>query len=123
MLRLVFSGQIGELPTSRFDFMEDETKIGFIQIRHRPSHSKEVPANMASHIYYEIEPAFRGKGYGKKLLELGLREAKKIGLKEIAITCMEDNLASKKVIESNGGVMVDEAVIPTTGKKMLKYLI
>jgi predicted acetyltransferase len=82
-----------------------------------------VPENMANHIYYEINPEYRGKGYGKKILTLGLEKAQELGLDEIYITCMEDNLASKKIIEANGGVFVQETMILSVGKKMLKYKI
>lgn len=123
MLRLIFKKHLGQLPTSEYELFDGETKFGFIQIRHKPSHAKEVPPNMASHIYYEIYPLYRGKGYGKQILKLGLDEAKKIGLKEVLLTCYEDNIASKKIIEANGGVLAEEVIIPATRKKFLKYKI
>ena len=60
--------------------------------------------------------------YGKRILSLGIEEAKKIGLREVLITCMEDNVGSKKIIESNGAVFFRDFVIPEQGK-MLKYQI
>ena len=38
------------------------------------------------------------------MLRLALLEAKKIGLEKVLITCLDDNIASAKVIENNGGV-------------------
>lgn len=123
MLHLAFIGFSGKLPTSEYALMENKSKLGFLQIRHRPSHAPSVPEHMTSHIYYEIDAPFRGKGYGKKILQLGLLEARKIGLKEVFITCDDDNLASKKIIEANGGQFVEEAELIGKSKKMLKYKI
>ena len=123
MLQLVFKSLSSNLPTSEFDLMEGcDHKIGFIQIRHQPSHSEGLPAHMANHIYYEIDPIFRGKGYGKKILTLGLAEAKKIGLREVMIVCAEDNIASKKIIEASGGIFMEDAQ-SSDGRKHLKYKI
>lgn len=111
------------MPTSEYELFDGNIVVGKIQIRHKPSHGVGIPENMASHIYYEILPEYRSKGYGKQILALGLEEARKIGLTEISITCMEDNIGSKKIIEANQGVFVEDALIPEEGKKMLKYRI
>ena len=94
-----------------------------LQLRHEPSHGVGIPETMSSHIYYEISSEYRSKGYGKMILSLGLEKAKEIGLSEVFITCMEDNVASRKIIESNGGTFVEVAFIPQENKKMLKYKI
>ncbi len=123
MLHLVSKGLSGKLPTSEFVLMEDDVRVGMIQIRHQPSRSATMPVDFASHIYYEIDPAFRGKGYGKKILELGLAEARNIGLREVIITCDASNVASRKIIEANDGELVSEAIVPETGKTFLKFAI
>ena len=123
MAKLIFKRTTGNLPTSEYELVENGTSVGAIQVRHGPSHSKDVPAHMASHIYYEIYPQHRGKGYGKEILKQGLEKAKEIGLKEVIITCLEDNIASKKIIEANGGDFVEDATIPSTNEKLLKYKI
>ena len=123
MIYLRLKETSGRLPTSEYELFDDEILIGKIQVRHKSSHGIGIPENMASHIYYEISPEYRSKGYGKKILPLGLEKAKEIGLEEIFITCMEDNLGSKKIIESNGAIFVENVMIPEEGKKMLKYKI
>ncbi len=55
-------------------------------------------------IGYYIRPSMRQKGYGKKILELSLPKAKELGIKKVLITCDEDNVASRKIIEQNGGI-------------------
>lgn len=122
MTRLVLQNTSGPLPTSTYKLFDQNGEIGFTQIRHRPSHSQDVPTDFASHIYYEIKPEYRNRGYGKKILELGLKEVRKIGLKEIVITCYDDNTASKKIIGANGRVLVDSCVIKNEQQKFLKYI-
>ena len=123
MPSLVFKGFSGSLPTSVFEYVEDGQKIGLLQVRHQPSAGKDVPQDMASHMYYEIEPAYRGKGHGKRLFGLGLEEARKVGLTEVIATCDADNVISKHIIESWGGVFEKELMNPATGKPLLKYRI
>lgn len=117
MIYLKHKETSGRLPTSEHELFDNEKLVGKIQIRHQPSHGVGVPESMASHIYYEILPEYRSRGYGKQILALGLEEAKKIGLKEVLITCMENNTSSKKIIETNGAIFIEDAMIPEEGKK------
>ena len=107
---------------NQFDLLNDAIPVGFIQIRKQVSRSDDVPEDFASHVYYEIIPEMRGRGYGIEILKLGLVEARKIELKELVLTCYEDNLASRSVIERNGGVFVKDCVL-ADGKKFLKFII
>lgn len=123
MLHLTHKDTSGKLPTLTYELFDGEAKVGMIQIRHASSHGIHVPEHMDSHIYYEIIPEYRSKGYGKKILTLGLVEAKKIGLEKIYITCMENNIASKNIIESHSAVFIDKAFISQEGEVMFKYSI
>lgn len=110
----------GEVARSEFWLIDGDRYIGKIQIRHKPS--GRVP-EAASHIYYEIRPGDRGKGYGNKLLKLGLMKAKEIGLSELIITSEKNNLPSIKIIEKNGGNFLEEIILPNTSVSLLKYKI
>jgi predicted acetyltransferase len=120
MLSLKHTDTSGPLPTSSFDLMNDDAKVGSLQLRHKLSSGVGVPKECASYIYYEIGPDYRGKGYGKEILKLGLEEARKIGLKECIVTCDSNNLASKKIIESNGGVYTKSCQCDN-GSMLLRY--
>jgi predicted acetyltransferase len=48
-----------------------------------------------------------GRGFGTRLLALGKDEARGKGLSALLITCHDDNPASARVIEANGGVLED----------------
>lgn len=81
-------------------WLEDENEIvGVIRIR-------EKDVEYYGHIGYDIAPLYRKKGYGKKILELGLEKAKEMGLDTVILTCHERNIASQRVIENNGGEMI-----------------
>lgn len=52
----------------------------------------------------------KGKGYGKKLLDAVVRDARKAGMKGVAILASEGNwLVGPKLLERNGFEVVDEA--------------
>ncbi len=76
-----------------------------------------LPEGFESHIYYEIKEECRGHGYATKVLELLLVEAKKIALDKVLLSVSENNPASIKVIEKNGGVLAK------TGEDYLLYEI
>ena len=62
---------------------------------------------MAGHIGYKIRPSERRKGYGKLICRLAIGEARKLGIGDILITCDDDNIGSRKIIEANGGQLQD----------------
>lgn len=120
MISLKLKEITGKLPTSVFELTDGEKVVGFVQVRHRASSGIGIPQECASHIYYEIDEKERGKGYGKEALQLALEEAKKIGLAVVFVTCDENNLASKRIIEVNGGTYTKSCTCDD-GKKLLKY--
>jgi predicted acetyltransferase len=92
----------GKVPESIFWLIDDTTLIGRLSLRH---HLTPHLLQFGGHIGYEIRPLSRRKGYGKAILRLGLDEARKIGIRRALITCDDTNMASAKIIESNGGVL------------------
>jgi len=90
----------GYVPATMLWLIDKGEFIGRIQIRH-----KEPVLVCSGHIGYYIRPSKRKMGYGKKILEMALPEAQKIGLKKVLLTCNDDNIGSIRIIESNGGVL------------------
>lgn len=121
-MQLILKDTSGPLPTSTYELVEGSDCIGKLQIRHSPSKSASFPESFENHIYYEIYPEFRKQGYGKKILELGLEEVRKMGLKEVILTCTEENKASQKIIEANGGIFLDKQM-SSDGEMIRKYKI
>lgn len=85
----------------------DHRIIGSIQLRH--SLTPELEQH-GGHIGYAIRPSERGKGYGSAQLLLVLEEAKALWIPRVMIFRDQTNTASKKTIQSCGGVLarVDE---------------
>jgi predicted acetyltransferase len=81
---------------------DSSTLFGAIQIRHHINHPKLIETG--GHIGYGICPGARRKGYATSMLALAIPQAKKIGLSDLLVTCLDANVGSWKVIESNGGV-------------------
>lgn len=74
-------------------------------------------------IGYGIRPVEKKKGYGTILLNLLLLECEKLGMSEVCISCLKDNLASSKVIKNNKGKLEKEFFDEDTGKYGLKHWI
>ena len=74
-------------------------------------------------IGYAIRPSERRKGFGTLILRLTLEKAKNIGLTRVLVTCDADNVASRKIIERNGGVLAGQVVSEHTGKLVMRYFI
>ncbi|NUJ97377.1 GNAT family N-acetyltransferase [Candidatus Gracilibacteria bacterium] len=85
-----------------FFLIDDSEILGGIQIRHHINHPNLI--ELGGHIGYGIAPKYRKKGYATVMLQLGLEEAKKLGLKKVLLTCDIGNIGSNKVIQKNGGV-------------------
>lgn len=110
----------GYIPETVYWFVEDKEYIGRICLRHLLT--KELILE-GGHIGYEIRPSKRNEGYGTKMLSLVLEKAKERGLEKVLITCDEDNVPSRKVIENNGGIL-ENIYDPKNGKKSkLRYWI
>jgi predicted acetyltransferase len=90
----------GQVPHAIFWLVDGRRFIGRICIR------LELNENLLSrggHIGYLIRPSCQRRGYGRRILALGLREARALGLGRVLVTCDADNVASRRIIEANGG--------------------
>ncbi|GAB3095961.1 GNAT family N-acetyltransferase [Lysobacter terrae] len=64
--------------------------------------------DVAGHIGYAVLPNFRSRGHATQILRASVRFAhKELGLDRVLVTCDDDNAASIRVIEKNGGVFDD----------------
>lgn len=93
----------GYVRSTRFWAIDDDRLIGEIDIRHELS---PFLLRYGGHIGYEIRYSEGGKGYGTRMLALALKYAKSsLGIRRVLITCDDDNCASIRVIEKNGGIL------------------
>jgi predicted acetyltransferase len=92
----------GYVPCSHFWLVDEQQSIlGAIRVRHNIDN--DFLSLEAGHIGYDIAPSYRRKGFGKAMLKLALNEAQQLGISKALVTADEDNIASRKVIEANGG--------------------
>jgi predicted acetyltransferase len=111
----------GWVPISTFWMLDGDQRIaGIIRIRHRLNPFLE---EHAGHVGYDVPPSRRGLGNGRRLLELGLVEASRIGLRRALLVCDEDNLPSLRIVERCGGVFQDTRQPPGEPIPVRRYWI
>jgi predicted acetyltransferase len=108
------------VPTTRFWLIDNDLFIGNLSIRH---HLNAFLLKVAGHIGYQVRPSMRNRGYGKAILHLGVQKAHDFGIAPVLVTCDETNIASKKVIEYNGGQFENAVTIDGSPIKKLRYWI
>lgn len=74
-------------------------------------------------IGYGIRPCERNKGYGTELLKLLLLKCEEIGMKEVCVSCLKENIALQQIILKNNGKLEKEFFDDDSGKRGLKYWI
>lgn len=105
----------GFVPATEFWIIGDEqTYLGRVHIRHELN---DYLLQFGGHIGYNIRSSARGKGFGSRALELGLVEAKKLGLSQVLLTCDDDNIPSARIIEKCGGVLQNKVMEGQTLKR------
>lgn len=111
------------LPSKLFWLVNVDTKefIGRVSIRYNVNNPYlEI---FGGHIGYMVNKKFRKKGFGFMLLEFGIKIAREISLGEILITCNENNLSSKKIIEKAGGKLINSIYDNNEKINKLRYRI
>lgn len=109
----------GHVPcTFMFAFDEENQIIGRTSIRHQLT---EFLMHEAGHIGYGVLPEFRRRGYATEILKQSIRYCKnELGINQILVTCDDDNIASWKTIEKNGGVLENKVIRKADGKTICR---
>lgn len=107
-------------PHTLYLAIDNNKIVGAIGIRW-----KQVPVLMTfgGLIGYSIRPTQRGKGYASEMLKLALDKFKNTNIENVLITCKDFNIASKKVIERNGGIFENTYKNVDDGYTYLRYWI
>ena len=87
-------------------WMWDGEFCGMINFRWQDG-THELPPTCLGHIGYSVVPWKRRLGYATAALAAILKDVPARGLDYAELTTDLDNLASRKVIEANGGVLVE----------------
>jgi predicted acetyltransferase len=92
-------------------WMWDGEFCGSIGLRWQPG-TTALPPHCLGHIGCAVVPWKQSLGYAKSALSLILPEARAVGLPYVEITTDPDNIASQRVIEANGGILVEHFTKP-----------
>lgn len=96
----------GYVPNTYFFLWNDDKIVGLFKIRH---YLNEHLIKGAGHLGYAILAEHRQKGYATRGLKLAIEKCKNIIKEdEIYMSVYKDNIASLKVMLSNGAYIVDE---------------
>ena len=87
-------------------WMWDGEFCGVVGLRWQPG-TTDLPPTCLGHVGYSVVPWKRRLGYATQALALILPEARAVGLPFVELTTDEGNEASRRVIESNGGVFIE----------------
>jgi predicted acetyltransferase len=89
------------VPSTVFWYVSGDNYLGTLVIRHRLT--PEL-AEAGGHVGYHVVAPWRRQGHATRMLAAGLTECRRLGLKQVLLTCATDNEPSRRVILANGGV-------------------
>lgn len=93
----------GRVPATYYIlYDENRNPVGLGKLRH---YLNENLRKEGGHIGYGIRPSCRLRGWGSLLLASLLKEAAAKKIDKVLITIKEENTASRKVTENNGGCL------------------
>ncbi len=110
MVKLPDGSEVKRIPGFR-RWIWDTEFCGSIDLRWQPG-TTELPPHCLGHIGYAIVPWKQGRGFATRALRDLLPEAWAVGLPFVEITTDPDNVASRRVIEANGGVLIEQFTKP-----------
>jgi predicted acetyltransferase len=90
------------VPATYWWIVEDGNYLGSITLRHALN---EKLAEGGGHIGYGVRPSARGRGLATWALGQVLDRARARGMDRVMVSCDDDNEASARTIERNGGVL------------------
>jgi predicted acetyltransferase len=95
----------GFVPDTELWWVDGDEFLGRIVIRHRLT---PTLLETGGHIGYDVRPSARRRGHATEMLRQALVMAHELRVDPALITCDAANVASRTVIERNGGVLEDQ---------------
>ncbi|MDQ0904808.1 GNAT family N-acetyltransferase [Streptomyces canus] len=92
------------VPMTTLWWAEGDQMLGRLAIRHRLTPALE---KAGGHIGYDVRPSARRQGHATAMLAAALPIARSLGITQALLTVDETNVASRRVIETNGGRFID----------------
>lgn len=110
----------GSVPHTTFWLIEHGEIVGVSSLRHRMTDRLE---RLGGHIGFGVRPSAQGRGIAKELLRQTLIAAGRLGISEVLVICLKDNIASSRVIQANGGRLESEYSAPEYAGLLQRYVI
>ncbi|WP_208903973.1 GNAT family N-acetyltransferase [Streptomyces incarnatus] len=92
------------VPMTTLWWAEGDQMLGRLAVRHRLTPAFE---KAGGHIGYDVRPSARGQGHATAMLAAALPIARSLGITQALLTVDETDIASRRVIETNGGRFID----------------
>ncbi len=109
----------GVIPQSTFWLVGDDTTLlGFSRLRHRMGDNL---LEKGGQISLEIRPSERGKGYEDALLRLTLEQTAAMGIKEVVLTCAEEDAETAARIQAAGGQLIETRSLRRSSRVVRVY--
>jgi predicted acetyltransferase len=121
--RTLPDGRVVHWLPGRTFWMWDGAFCGSINLRYQLG-TEDLPPHVSGHVGYAVVPWKQRRGYARQALHMLLPVAREIGLARVLVTCDDDNVASRRVIESNGGVLAGAVPNPDRpyGRKLCFWI-
>ena len=110
----------GGVPHTTFWMVEDGEIVGVSSLRH---HMTERLRRLGGHIGFGVRPSAQGRGVAKELLRQTVIQAGQLGISEVLVICLKENIASSRVIEANGGMLESEYLVPEYDGLLQRFTI
>jgi predicted acetyltransferase len=110
----------GHVPSKEFWIIDAEGYAGkiILGLTFTPG-----PDRIGNHVGYVVRPSKRRKGYATEALRCLIEEARKLKIHKLMPTCGAGNVASRKVIEKNGGVLLNGMPNDESPNDELRFVI
>lgn len=95
----------GKVPETMLWWVDGSELLGRLSIRHELT---DALREFGGHIGYVVRPSARRQGHASAMLAAALPIARDLGIDPALLTCGAENTGSRRVIESNGGVLEDQ---------------
>ena len=99
-----------KVPDSTFFCLEEESgqMVGAANIRHWLNDALLLNGG---HVGDGVRPSRRREGIGTRLVAMALEECRRMGISKVLMVCDKENIASRRTIEKNGGVLENEVLV------------
>ena len=94
------------VPVTELWYVREPDYLGTVMIRH------ELTAALrhdGGHVGYHVVPRYRRQGHATAMLAAACGKCREYGMTRLLVTCQAGNIASRRVIEANGGVLDNQA--------------